>query len=59
MFFGVLWRKITGIELEEGEAYFPEEGDDENIDPNKDFSDIVTTSFMFSKFWCFRKLLYV
>lgn len=31
---------MTGIELEEGEAYFPQDGDDEHIDPDKDFSYI-------------------
>ena len=48
VFFGVLRRKMTGIELEEGEAYFPQDGDDENIDPDKDFSYIVSISYMFS-----------
>lgn len=31
---------MIGIELEEGEAYFPQDGDDQHIDPDRDFSYI-------------------
>ena len=34
--------KMQDIELEEGEAYFLQDDDDENVDPDRDFSYIVS-----------------
>jgi len=47
VFFWSAETKMTDIEIEEGEACFPQDGDDENIDPDKDFSYIVSVSYMF------------